>query len=371
MGYLGEEIKKLGFGLMRLPHKDGEIDITRVKEMVDLFMAQGFTYFDTAFTYSAGKSEAAVKAALVDRYPRESFQLATKMPAYLRDSAQAAQAMFWTSLERTGAGYFDYYLMHNLGAERSKAFDDYGIWDFLAQQKEAGRIRHVGFSFHDKADVLDKILTAHPETEFVQLQINYADWEDETIQSRACYETARRHGKPVIIMEPVKGGALAGLPEQAAEVFKQADPGASVASWALRFAASLEGLIAVLSGMSDLAQMRDNLQTMENFRPVDARERTIYERVVEILKSRPNVPCTACRYCVDDCPQNINIPGAFEAMNMELVFNNAAGARHTYGWIMGDGARACDCIGCGQCESVCPQHIEIISQLRQAAEMFH
>ena len=244
--YLGEEIPKLGFALMRLPMKEDAIDLVQTKEMVDKFMEAGFCYFDTAYGYNDGESEKAAKAALVDRYPREKFLLATKLPAWAgAKSKEEAEQMFYTSLERTGAGYFDFYLLHNLGEERTHFFDDYGIWDFLQERKKEGLIRHLGFSMHDKADVLDEILTAHPEMEFVQLQINYADWEDPSIESRKCYEVARKHGKPVIIMEPVKGGTLANPPEEVAEVFTAADPEASPSSWAIRFAASLEGVITV------------------------------------------------------------------------------------------------------------------------------
>ena len=266
MTYLGQEIRKLGFGLMRLPMIGDEVDIEQTKQMVDLFLSKGFTYFDTAYGYLGGKSEKAVKTALVDRYPRESFQLATKLPAWAgANTAEEAQNMFYTSLERTGAGYFDFYLLHNLGDSRTKAFDRFGIWDFLAEQKKKGLIKHLGFSFHDKADKLDELLTLHPDMEFVQLQINYADWESASIQSRACYEVARKHGKPVIIMEPVKGGSLASLPAPIEKIFKDADPEASLPSWAIRFAASLDGLVTVLSGMSTLEQMQDNLSFMEQF----------------------------------------------------------------------------------------------------------
>ena len=250
-----ESIPKLGFGLMRLPMIGEEVDIEQVKQMVDMFLEAGFTYFDTAYGYIDGKSEAAIKEALVDRYPREKYQLATKLPAWAGADADEAKAMFDTSLERTGAGYFDFYLLHNLGEHRSKAFDEFGIWDYLAEKKASGLIRNLGFSFHDKAHLLDEILTAHPEMDFVQLQINYADWENPTIESRLCYETARKHGKEVVIMEPVKGGNLAKLPESLEAIFKEINPDASISSWAIRYAASLEGIVTVLSGMSNLEQM--------------------------------------------------------------------------------------------------------------------
>ena len=371
MAYLGEEIKKLGFGLMRLPMKDGEVDLEQVKAMVDLFMEKGFTYFDTAYGYLGGKSEMAVRTALVDRYPRESFQLATKLPAWAgANTAEEAKGMFYTSLERTGAGYFDFYLLHNLGDTRTEYFDRYGIWDFVREQKEKGLIRHIGFSFHDKADVLDQVLTAHPEAEFVQLQINYADWESPSIQSRACYEVARKHGKPVIIMEPVKGGALASLPESIAGLLKQANPDASQASWAVRFAASLPGLITVLSGMSTLEQMQDNLSYMEQFQPLTDGEQAVVKQVQQVLASVPQVPCTDCRYCVKGCPMEINIPGVFKAVNTLLIYGNKDGAQGDYNWGTRQGGKASACIGCGQCQAACPQHIQIIEELKKAAETF-
>ena len=262
MAYLGEEIKKLGFGLMRLPQKsEGVIDVEQTKVMVDKFMEAGFTYFDTAWAYAG--SEDAIREALVERYPREKYQLATKMAAWINcKTRDEALAQFKTSLERTKAGYFDFYLLHNLGEHRTKYFDEYGLWDWIREQKEAGLIRHAGFSFHSTPEELDALLTAHPEMEFVQLQINYADWENPAIQSRACYEVARKHGKPVIIMEPVKGGMLATPPESVEKLLKAAEPEASTASWAIRFAANLEGVITVLSGMSNVVQMEDNLSFM-------------------------------------------------------------------------------------------------------------
>ena len=251
MSVFPNDLKKLGFGLMRLPMKDGKIDTDMTSKMVDKFLENGFCYFDTAYGYNNGDSERAVKTCIVDRHPRDSFLLATKLPAWAgAKTKEEAEQMLYTSLERTGAGYFDYYLLHNLGEHRSKSFDDFGIWDFVVKKKEEGILRHIGFSFHDKAEKLDNILTAHPEMEFVQLQINYADWEDPLIESRLCYEVARKHGKPIIVMEPVKGGNLAAPPADVASIMKGLDESASPASWAIRFAASLDGVDVVLSGMS-------------------------------------------------------------------------------------------------------------------------
>ena len=374
MGYLGEDIKKLGFGLMRLPMIggfDGEVDIEQTKQMVDLFLSKGFTYFDTAYGYGNGKSEAAMKTAVVDRYPRESFQLATKLPAWAGPkTADEAKQMFWTSLERTGAGYFDFYLLHNLGGERTETFDKFGIWDFVREQKEKGLIKHMGFSMHDSADALDEILTKHPEVEFVQLQINFGDWESDSVQSRKCYEVALRHNKPIIIMEPVKGGILADLPESVESILKKANPDASLASWAIRFAASLDNVITVLSGMSTLEQMQDNISYMEHFKPLTADEQAVIETARTTLDAIPRVPCTSCGYCVKGCPQGIHIPQFFDAINRHLVYGNMHSAKMGYHFtVMLGSAKASTCIECGACEQVCPQKIKIIDELKKTVEL--
>ena len=368
--YLGKDIPKLGFGLMRLPKNGDVIDIEQVKAMVDLFLASGFTYFDTAYGYEG--SEVAIGEALVKRHPRESYQLTTKLPAWTAKTKDAAEQLFWTSLERTGAGYFDFYLLHNLGAHRSKFFDDYGIWDFVQKLKRDGLIRHVGFSLHDKADVLERILTEHPEMEFVQLQVNYADWESPLIESRKCYEVARAHNIPIIMMEPVKGGNLMNLPPAAVEAFKAVDPEASLTSWAIRYAASLDGIITVLSGMSSLEQMRDNIGFMSSFKPLDERERATIATVQTILDKLPAVPCTSCEYCLPVCSQNVAIPGIFEALNLKLVYGNDTTSHFTYNWntTAHGRAKASACIECGECEAVCTQHIPIIEDLKRARAAF-
>ena len=307
----------------------------------------------------------------MERYPREKFQLATKNAAWIKCSTrEEAIAQFDTSLKQTGAGYFDFYLLHNLGESRTKYFDDFDMWSWVQEKKKEGLIRHVGFSFHSTPEELDAILNAHPEMEFVQLQINYVDWESEGVQSRKCYEVARKYNKPVIIMEPVRGGSLAIMPPQVQEVFKKAEPEMSVASWAIRYAASLEGVLTVLSGMSTEEQLNDNVSYMEDFKPLDEAERATVQQVVDILNSLPTIPCTACKYCVDGCPQKINIPSIFRTMNDLTLYNNEAGAKRSYANATKEGGKAGDCIQCGNCEAHCPQKIEIIETLKKAAEIF-
>ena len=369
MGYLGEDIKKLGFGLMRLPQKDGKIDVEQTKVMVDKFLDAGFTYFDTAWAYAG--SEDAIRQALVERYPRDKFQLATKNAAWINcKTREEAIAQFDTSLKQTGAGYFDFYLLHNLGESRTKAFDDFDMWSWIQEMKAEGKIKHIGFSFHSTPEELEEILNKHPEMEFVQLQINYADWENPAIKSRECYEVARKHGKPVIIMEPVKGGMLANPPEQVQKVFKEADQNASVASWAIKFAASLDGVITVLSGMSNIEQMEDNISYMKDFTKLSDKEEETINKAQEVLKSIPLIPCTTCNYCAKVCPMNIGISGSFTAMNYLTLYNDMAAAKHQEEWLVGGHGlkKASECIKCGRCEQACPQHIQIRKELEKVAE---
>lgn len=371
MSYLGEDIKKLGFGLMRLPQKDEAIDVEQVKVMVDKFLEAGFTYFDTAWAYAG--SEDAIRQALVERYPRDKFQLATKNAAWIgAKTAEEAQAQFDESLKRTGAGYFDFYLLHNLGETRTGVFDKFGMWDWVMEKKAQGLIKHVGFSFHSTPEELETILNAHPEMEFVQLQINYADWDNPAIQSRRCYEVARKHGKPVVIMEPVKGGMLATPPKEVADLLKAAEPESSTASWAIRFAANLEGVITVLSGMSNVAQMEDNLSYMKDFEGLDEQQKKTLDQAQEIINKYPIIPCTTCNYCAKVCPKNIGISGTFTAMNYLTLYSDKDMALHQEGWLVGGHGkeRASACVKCGKCEEVCPQHISIRENLQKARETF-
>ena len=361
---------RLGFGLMRLPkNPDGTIDIPQVCEMADRFLAAGGTYFDTAYVYDNGLSEAAFKAAVADRHPRESYTLCTKLNAFMQcHDEQSAKQQFYTSLERTGAGYFDFYLLHALQRNNVQKYNNYRLWDFVAEQKAKGLIRHYGFSFHADPELLEQLLQEHPEVEFVQLQINYADWENPGVASRRNYEICQKYGKPVVVMEPVKGGILADPIPQVREILRAANPEASCASWALRFAAGMDNLLAVLSGMSNVAQMEDNLRQMSPFRPLDASEMEVIAQAQKALDAAQAIPCTACRYCTKGCPMNIPIPDIF------TVYNRREGSPHfrtvrEYTIVTTDKGKAADCVQCGQCESVCPQHLPIIELLEKCREM--
>ena len=358
---------KLGFGLMRLPkNEDGvTIDIPQVCEMADRFIEAGGTYFDTAYVYDNGLSEEAFKAAVVDRYPREAYTVATKLNAFLQcHDEQSAKQQFYTSLERTGAGYFDYYLLHALQRNTYKKYDEYHIWEFVAEQKGKGLIRHLGFSFHGDPELLEQVLNAHPEVEFVQLQINYADWENPGVASRRCWEICRAHGKLVTIMEPVKGGILADPIPGVKEALDSAGTGLSYAGWALRFAASIEGLLVVLSGMSNIAQMEDNLSFMKDFKPLTDEERKYIALAQEALNNDKSIPCTACHYCTKGCPMNIPIPEIFNVENRRGGSPEFRTKREYLIVTQGRG-KASDCIACGQCEGACPQHLPIISLLEK------
>ena len=369
--------KKLGFGLMRLPRLDpndeGSIDLEQTKQMVDTFLQRGFTYFDTAWMYCAFKSENAVKEALTSRHPRESYTLATKLHAAYLHSLDDRDAIFNTQREKTGVEYFDYYLLHDVGAEHYEIYKKYDCFAWIAEKKRQGLIKHMGFSFHDTAEVLDKILTEHPEMEFVQLQINYLDWDSEGVQSRKCYEVATKHGKPVIVMEPVKGGTLAKLPAAAEALLRQADPGASIPSWAVRFAASLPNVKMVLSGMSSTEQLLDNTGYMQDFAPLTQQEQAVIAQVVDSINASIAIPCTGCAYCTEGCPMHIAIPKYFSLYNAEMQElkekDFTSQGTYYYNLTLKFG-KASDCIACGQCESVCPQHLPIIENLKRVAKQF-
>jgi len=373
MGYLGEDVKKLGFGLMRLPHlSDGETDLEQVKVMVDKFMAAGCTYFDTAFVYDGGKSEEAFRECVVKRYPRESFTLATKlMAAFGVSNAEEAKNEINISLERTGAGYVDFYLLHGIGDSSYKErYEAFGLFDYVKELKEKGLVKHMGCSFHGTPECLDQVLSEHPELEFVQLQINYVDWEDQGVQARKCYEVVRKYDKPVVIMEPVKGGSLANPHPSVAGILQAADKDASLASWAIRFAASLPGVLTVLSGMSNIEQMEDNLSFMTEFKPLSDEEQAVITKARETFNAIPQIKCTGCSYCTAGCPMEINIPAVFAARNYQYVWNNADEAKKRYERATEKGGKASACIACGQCEGACPQGLPIIDLLKECAVNF-
>ena len=373
-----QSMKKLGFGLMRLPTLDpndpAKVDLEQVKKMVDLFMEKGFTYFDTAWMYNGFASECVAKAALVDRYPRDSFTLATKLHSAFFNSLEDRDKVFNEQLRKTGAGYFDYYLLHGVEASRYPHYEKFDCFNWLLEKKRQGLVKHAGFSFHDSPELLDKILTKYPEMEFVQLQINYLDWDSPWIHSREVYETAVRHGKPIIVMEPVKGGTLAKVPAEAEKLLKEREPDLSIASWAIRYAAGLNNVMVVLSGMSTIEQMRDNLSYMQDFKPLTEDEIALTRRVASIINSQIAVPCTGCSYCTEGCPMQIAIPQYFSLYNEDMRedmahkgwtinFTNYEKLAEHFG-------KAGDCIGCGQCESVCPQHLPIIEKLRDVSAHF-
>ncbi len=364
-------MKKLGLGLMRLPRTDLEdntsIDHQALCQMADRFLERGFTHFDTAWFYHGGKSEEAFREAVVKRHPRDSFTVTDKMPFMdLKEEAQLEE-IFSQQLERCGVDYFDYYWLHALDAGRYELAKEIRAFDFLERKKAEGKIRHTGFSFHDSAQALDQILAEQPQLEYVQLQINYLDWETENVQSRLCYETARKHNIRVMVMEPVKGGALAQVPPKAEEMLRQLDPSRSAASWGIRFAASLEGVDMVLSGMSDMAQLEDNMDTFSPLQPLANREMEALLQVAQVIHKEIAIPCTACRYCTESCPQSIPIPDYFLLYNDKKTGKRVPGDR--FQQLSQGHGKPSDCVACGQCEAKCPQHLPIIEHLKTAAKL--
>ena len=361
--------RNFGFGCMRLPMRGDEVDIEQVKQMVDCFLQRGFNYFDTAHGYIDGKSETAIRECLTSRYPRESYVLTNKLSSNFFTTEADIRPMFEQQLRACGVEYFDFYLMHAQSKRNYPHYQECHAYETALALKAEGKLRHLGISFHDSPEMLEQILSDHPEVEVVQIQFNYLDFEDPAIQSRAVYETARRHGKSVIIMEPVKGGRLVNLPEEAQQVF-DALGGGSSAGYAIRFAAGFEGVMMVLSGMSDMAQMEDNTATMAEFKPLDERERAAVEEVQRIFHTKNFIPCTACRYCTAGCPMGIAIPDIFATVNAQKLHKDW-NSRYYYGVVCDKaGSKASDCIRCGQCEAVCPQHLEIRELLADAAREF-
>lgn len=369
------EMKKLGFGGMRMPLLNPEdvtsVDLDQVCRMVDAFMEQGFTYFDTAYMYHKYVSECVLKKALVERYPRERFVLADKLPLSHLKEDSILEAFFTEQLEKCGLEYFDYYLLHNVSRSSYQTAERHDAFAFINQKKAEGKVRRTGFSFHADADLLEEILEKHSgEVEFVQLQLNYLDWENEYIQSRRCYEVCRRYGKDVIVMEPVKGGLLANVPDEVEQMMKVEQPDMSAASWAIRFAAGLEGVIMVLSGMSNMEQLMDNTSYMKEFKALDEAEMAVIGKAIDIIQAGTKVACTKCRYCVEGCPKQIAIPEYFALYNSQMLFGGKSNADGYYGNYLDKHGRAGDCIGCGACEQICPQHLPIPELLKDVSAVF-
>ncbi|MCL2213339.1 MAG: aldo/keto reductase [Oscillospiraceae bacterium] len=352
---------QLGFGMMRLPLQNGEIDIDHVNRMVDLYMERGYRYFDTAYFYHDSKSEGVMKTCVVDRKPRESVLLADKMPLYSVKETADCEKFFTEQLRRTGAGYFDYYMMHALSAKYEEAVRKFGVWFYIRQLKKQGLIRKAGFSFHDKPEVLEKYLSTLKDVDFVQLQINYLDWDCPNNRAREMYEIARRHGVEIIVMEPVRGGSLATLSTPAQKMLKSACSSDSVASWAIRFCASLDGVSSVLSGMSSIAQVEDNSRTMNNIQPLSEDEFALLDRVATVIRATPTIGCTRCKYCIEECPQKIEIDRAIGLVNHVKRYGSTAGSWGAEGLI----EQAKKCIECELCQPRCPQNIDIIKALKE------
>ncbi len=361
---------KLGFGLMRLPEKDGVIDHEHVCRMVDKYMHAGMNYFDTAYIYHGGKSETAAREALVKRYPRESFMIATKLPAWEVKKKEDIERIFNEQLERTGVDYFDLYLLHSI--EEGNNYDTYVKYDCFKwglEKKAQGKIRHFGFSFHGSPELLSEILDAHPEVEFVQIQLNYLDRTNPVVQSQRLYDILHERNIPIIVMEPVRGGMLASFTPDIEEKFKARQPERSIASWALRFVGSLPGVMTILSGMSTEEQMDDNISTFKNFEPLADDEFKLVNEITEDILSVPQIGCTACKYCCDGCPQKISIPDVFRTVNTLRRYPDDWRSKNFYSGLVSRSGKASDCVGCGQCERVCPQHLPITSLLKEAAQI--
>lgn len=364
------KMPKLGFGLMRLPENDGVIDHGQVCRMVDKYMEAGLNYFDTAYVYHGGRSEKEVKEALVKRYDRDKFMLATKLPAWEIKKAEDVERVFNEQLERTGAGYFDFYLLHSIeDGSNYDTYVKYDCFDWCMKRKEEGKIKHFGFSFHGSPELLSEILDKHPEVEFVQIQLNYLDRTNPVVRSQKLYDILHERNIPIIVMEPVRGGMLAGFSPEIDGKFKAKRPDMSVASWALRFVGSLPGVMTILSGMTTEAQMEDNLGTFTNFEPLSEEEFAVVDEVTNEILAIPQIGCTACKYCCDGCPMHISIPDVFRTINTLRRYPDDWRSKNFYHGLLDRYGKASDCIGCGQCEGVCPQHLPIISLMKEAAEI--
>ena len=364
------EIKKgnLGFGFMRLPRIDGNFDYEQINKMVDKYLDSGYTHFDTAYVYPG--AEVALRKSLVERHPRENYQIATKLNIMTAKSAEDFPKLFNTSLERLGTDYVDFYLLHCITDGNANKFEEWGAWDFVSQLKKEGKVRHIGFSFHGSPMCLESVLEKHPETEFVQLQINYLDWESKDVASRKCYEIARKYNKPIFIMEPVKGGSLANEQVGITDVLKKEEPEASLSSWAMRFVAELEGVYVILSGMTTLEQLEDNLATMKGLKPLTEHDKKLLQTVVDKLNAIPRIPCTTCGYCKPNCPQKIDIPTMIDIHNEYIVYNVLHSVTRRYKeWALRSSAPAGSCIACGSCEKHCPQNINIIETLEKVSDL--
>ena len=361
---------KLGFGMMRLPEKDGKIDREQVCRMVDMYMEAGMNYFDTAYVYHGGRSEIAAREALVKRWPRDSFMLATKLPAWEIKKPEDVERIFNEQLDRAGVEYFDFYLLHSIeDGSNYDTYEKYDCFDWCMKRKAEGKIHHFGFSYHGSPELLVKILDKHPEVEFVQIQYNFLDRTNPVVRSQELYQILSSRNIPIIVMEPVRGGMLANMPPEIEAKYKAKNPDRSVASWALRFVGSQPGVMTILSGMSNEQQMSDNIGTFKDFEPLSDDEFAIIDEVTNELLSMPQIGCTACKYCCDGCPMSISIPDVFRTVNTLRRYPNDWRSRNFYSGVVQRGGKASDCIGCGQCESVCPQHLPIIELMKEAAEI--
>ena len=362
-----DKIGKLGFGYMRLPSVDGKLDTEQVNKMADAFIESGGTYFDAAYVYDG--AEAALCETVVKRYPRESFQIATKLPVGMVNKHRPKEHFLETSLERLGTDYIDFYLLHGINSGASKQAEELGVWDYMAELKSRGKIRHMGFSFHGHPNDLDEILTKHPETEFVMMQLNYYDWDKPKVRAKRLYEIARKFNKPMVAMEPLLGGKLASEDSPGAELLRKANSKASVASWALRFIAQFDGVFVTLSGMSTTGQVEDNVKTFADLKPLSGSEMSVIKDAVKELRSVPCVECTFCNYC-KDCPVNIRIPMIIEMYNNYLIHKTTTNLDGHYNWLTGGKWKAKDCTACGACEDICPQNLEIIDTIAKVSKMF-